>query len=419
MSVRTVLFWAHLTAGVICGSVVFIMSFTGAAISLQPQILAWAERDLRIVRPPRDGAQWLGPAAIVENVRRRRPGAIVTGVSREYGAEQAAAVTIAASETAAGGAPAQQTTVYVDPYTGTILGQADATTPWRRFFRSATDWHRWLALDGGSRTTGRWITGVSNAAFLFLGLSGIVLWIPRVWSAAAFRAVALFRGGLTGKARDFNWHNVIGIWSGAVVVVLTFTGMGISFPKTYDFIYSVTGIQRPPQVQGPRPEAQARERQSREPSADARGAGPAAPAITESIDAAWQRAELSLPTWRSITMRLPQRNGQPITFTMNDRERLNPMARSTLTVDAATASVVRWEPYESLMAGQRLRTWMRFGHTGELWGLPGQIVAGLACVGGCVLAITGFSLAIRRCASWRERRQRWSMRIASSERPAA
>ena len=61
MSLRTVLFWTHLTAGIVAGSVVFIMSFTGAALSLQPQILAWAERDLRMVAPPSPGTG-IGPA---------------------------------------------------------------------------------------------------------------------------------------------------------------------------------------------------------------------------------------------------------------------------------------------------------------------------------------------------------------------
>ena len=62
MSLRTALFWTHLVAGIVAGTVVFIMSFTGAALSLQPQILAWAERDLRVVAPPSaDASSWLGP----------------------------------------------------------------------------------------------------------------------------------------------------------------------------------------------------------------------------------------------------------------------------------------------------------------------------------------------------------------------
>jgi uncharacterized iron-regulated membrane protein len=137
------------------------------------------------------------------------------------------------------------------------------------------------------------------------------------------------------------------------------------------------------------------------------------------IDAAWRVAEAQMPSWRSIALRLPPRPGQPLTFTMNDRARLNPMARSTLTVDARGPRIVRWEPYESLMTGQRLRTWMRFGHTGELWGLPGQIVAGLASAGGCVLVWTGVSLAYRRFAAWLSRRRRRIGAFASEERPAA
>ena len=47
---------------------------------------------------------------------------------------------------------------------------------------------------------------------------------------------------------------------------------------------------------------------------------------------------------------------------------------------------------------------MRFLHTGESLGLPGQIVAALASAGGALLACTGLSLALRRFASWRRRR---------------
>ena len=217
MTFRTVLFWIHLGAGLLAGTVVFIMSFTGAAISLQPQILAWAERDQRVVQPPSPEAVWLGPDALMASVRQQRPEATVTGVTLEHGGTQAAAVTLSSADAPAGPGPAPQTTIYVNPYTGAILGQVDPTSPWRRFFRINTDWHRYLALAGESRTTGRWITGVSNAAFLFLGISGLFLWIPRIWSAAAIRAVALFRRGLSGKARDFNWHNVIGVWSASVL----------------------------------------------------------------------------------------------------------------------------------------------------------------------------------------------------------
>ena len=117
----------------------------------------------------------------------------------------------------------------------------------------------------------------------------------------------------------------------------------------------------------------------------------------------WSRAEELMPTWGSIALRLPPRPGGPISFTITDASHWNQFARSQLTVDAATANVVRWEPYAASSAGQKARGWMRFAHTGELGGLIGQFVAGLACVGGAFLVWTGFSLAFRRFLAWRSR----------------
>ena len=413
MTVRKALFWTHLVAGVTAGVIVFIMSITGAALALQPQILLWAERDQRTVLPPSADAPWLGPDMLLARVRAVQPGAIVTGLTLEHDRTLAAVVTVTKADAPPAGTPAPQTTLWVDPYTGAIIGQLDATTPWRRFFRVSTDWHRWLAMNGENRPIGRWITGVSNAAFLVLALTGMYIWLPRVWSRAAVRAITWFRGGLSGKARDFNWHNVLGIWSAPVLVVLTFTGMCISFPKTYDVIYSVTGMHRPPTPSAPQAQAapggaQGQREGQRQANNGGRRNEPSSPPSTTplALDGLWPLAESHLPTWRSIALRMPQRPGQAVTFTINDRERINPMARSTLTVDPANARVVRWEPYEQLASGQRLRTWMRFGHTGELWGITGQVIAGLASAAGCVLVWTGLALAWRRFTAWRTRRRR-------------
>ena len=56
---RSVLFWTHLTAGVLASVVILVMSFTGVVLALKPQIQNWIERDVRYVTPqdsPRLGA---------------------------------------------------------------------------------------------------------------------------------------------------------------------------------------------------------------------------------------------------------------------------------------------------------------------------------------------------------------------------
>ena len=60
---------------------------------------------------------------------------------------------------------------------------------------------------------------------------------------------------------------------------------------------------------------------------------------------------------------------------------------------------------------------LRFAHTGEVLGLPGQAIAGLVSLGGVVLVYTGFALSYRRFVAWCARRRRPA--DAASARPAA
>jgi uncharacterized iron-regulated membrane protein len=182
----------HLTTGVTAGVVIFIMSFTGAALALQPQILAWVERAERTVDVPA-GQPRLSPTTLMERVRAQRPTATVTALTIDRDASQAATVTLVP--------PA---TLFVNPYTADITGVVQQTGA-RKFFRTMTDWHRWLAREGDERVAARWVTGISNAAFFGLAVTGVFLWWPRVWTAASVKAVTWFRREARGRARDFNW----------------------------------------------------------------------------------------------------------------------------------------------------------------------------------------------------------------------
>ena len=91
-------------------------------------------------------------------------------------------------------------------------------------------------------------------------------------------------------------------------------------------------------------------------------------------------------------------------FTIDEGIYWNIFGRSTLTIDAATTAVTKWDPYGERNAAQQLRSWFRFTHTGETGGIVGQIIGFIACVGGAFLVWTGFSLAFRRFGKWMRRR---------------
>ena len=91
----------------------------------------------------------------------------------------------------------REATLFVNPYTGAILGEGSQKT--RAFFRSVTDWHRWLGAKGDNRNVARAITGACNLGFLFLVMSGFYLWWPRSWNLKSFRNVTWFRRGLAAS----------------------------------------------------------------------------------------------------------------------------------------------------------------------------------------------------------------------------
>ena len=65
-----------------------------------------------------------------------------------------------------------------------------------------------------------------------------------------------------------------------------------------------------------------------------------------------------------------------------------------------------WDPFSSQSPGRRWRAILRYAHTGEVAGFPGQTLAGLAALAAGWLAWTGLALTWRRYRCWRHRPQR-------------
>jgi uncharacterized iron-regulated membrane protein len=373
------LFWTHLATGTVAGVVIAVMCVTGAALAMKPQILAAIDAKVRTVDPR--GRTPLEPSALA------------AAAHAALGAAPASIV-IDRNPAASVAASASGRTLYIDPYTGAALGEASPRA--QRVFRWLEDWHRWLAFTGPDRTAARAVTGACNAAFLLLALSGLYLWWPRAWTLQHTRPILALRRTATPRARDFNLHNVFGFWMLPVIVVMTATGIVMSYPWANDLLY---------RAMGSTPPARAARGGGRADTAPRGAGGPSSDVSAAGLDAAWRSAREKVPAWSVLTFRLPQERGALVSVSIVDGESWNAFARSQLTVDRSGA-VRQWQPYATASLGQKARGWVRFGHTGELGGVIGQVLAGAGCVGGVALVWTGFSLAFRRaCQCQRQRRR--------------
>lgn len=380
-SFRKFLFWLHLATGVAAGLVILIMSVTGTLLMYERQILEWADRGYRS-GPPGPEAARLPVETLAALAIEARPGARPSSVTLQSDPEAPAGIGLGRGRN-----------VYLNPYSGRVLGEG--SKPARDFFRVVTDWHRWLGAGEENRKLGKAVTGACNLGFLFLVVSGSYLWLPRVWNRRQVRNVAWFRRGLGGKARDFNWHNVIGLWMAVPLFLVVATAATISYPWAGNLLYRVVGEEppaRPARPDGPSgPGGPPRE-----------GSGGEEAVSLGGLNELWAIAERQTPGWQSLTARLPEAVDAPVTFTIATGPRGRPDLRSQLTLKPE-GEIEKWEPFASQSPGRRLRSWARWVHTGEAGGFLGQTLAGLASAGAAVLVWTGLALSWRRLLAWRRR----------------
>lgn len=355
----SLVFWSHLIGGLLALTFIFIMCLTGVLLTYEKQMIAWADRRAAAVQP---GTTRLTADQLLERVRASLPNATPAGLSIPSDPAAPAVVGLG-----------RDGVVLVDPWTGALTEASYL----RAFMSATTRLHRWLALDGPGRAVGKQLHGVSNVIFVYLCLSGIVLWLT---SGAKWDQALWFRRGLGAKAREFNWHNVIGLWAVGPLIVIAASGAVISYAWAGDLVYRWAG-EKPP----------AREERKDEKKDEK-------PAFA--LEPLFAKAAGQVQGWTMLSVRLPVPPDARVPLTVDSGWGGQPQRRATLTLDAQ-AAVVKWEPWEKLTPGRQARVTMRFAHTGEFWGLTGQTLAGIASFGGAILCLTGLSLSWRRWRAWR------------------
>jgi uncharacterized iron-regulated membrane protein len=364
MSIRRLIFWAHLTAGVSAGVVIFIMCVTGVLLAFERQVNDWADAK--------------GQARVDVHSASRKAISSLLGDSEQQ--RRLSAITIyadAAKPVAL--AFGRERIVFVDPYSGRKSGEGSRAI--RTFFASVERFHRALGESLQSHGLGRAVTGFCNLVFLGLLTSGLYLWMPKRWRWPRIRNSLFYQRGLTGKARYWNWHNVTGVWCAIPLFFIVLSGVIMSYTWANNLLYQLSGTKPPEPVR-----------------IENRGGGryPQQHSSPSNLDLLFDRAKMQVSGWKSITLRLTPGNLREATFTIDRGTGGQPQNRDQLTLDKTTGELIRWEPFTSLSLGRRLRSLARFTHTGEAGGLFGQLLAAVVTTGGAFLVWTGFTLALRR-----------------------
>ncbi len=413
MKLRSVLFWMHLACGVVAGVVIFIMSVTGALLTYQRQMTAWA--DMRgYWSEPSEGVKRLPADELLAKVTSAQPDLALTTIVIRSDARRAG---IADGRSGASGV--RQSLLGRGPGRGQRTGDARLLPHARRVASIRRDGgrqpcdgkgHHWrVEPDVSVHRAERTVPLV--APYVDVGDAEKHPLVPRrPFEQGARLQLAqhhrLLVGDSSRDCRGGRCRDFLPVGNGARVPAYG------EQPPAPGGGAAARGGGPGGRAGGPGARnggpgrrggegAEARQRTGASDGADQReNAEIPANVPLETLVA---KAEGQMPDWKTISVALPSGNAPRVVLTLDAGDGGQPHKRATLMLNRRTGAVERWEPYSSQSAGRRARTWLRFAHTGEVYGLAGQTVAGLVTAGGAVLVFTGLALALRRFLSWRKR----------------
>jgi uncharacterized iron-regulated membrane protein len=349
-SARKALFQVHLWAGLIAGSFLALVSLTGVVLAYQPEIDVWLHRDLLCVEP---GEQRL-PLDVILATGREALGHEPTLLTVEGKADRSVVVEYRTGS--------EYRAVYVNQYNGRLLGEQDIL---RTFLFQTEAFHRHLFLG----EPGYLLMGLMSAICVVLVVTGLWLWWPKNWKK--LKAGLTFHANAKGRAWWLGLHNVIGLYSAIVVVILGFSAVVLVVtPRLIPQWSAFTSVLAP---------------------------RAAAPRTGSGLERGWAEALRRTPNFAWATIALPPPASEAaIRITTVAADAPQYYARSQLYVDPRDGTVLRYEPYAAERGGRKFYSWNKSLHIGLVARPIGQLLAFLGGVALIGLVLTGTWLYVRR-----------------------
>ena len=258
--------------------------------------------------------------------------------------------------------------VYINPYSGKIM---DTVKSGDSFFKKVEMIHRFLLSKKGG--IGNYVMSYSSVFFFFILLTGVILWWPKSNKILKQRLKIKWDGKTKRLVHDL--HVVAGFYTSVFLIVIVATGLIMAFSAINSAIFKVTKS---------KPES------ARPPKSDF--LSDAKPldlvSITQTIDHVSNN-------WESYTMRLPKEKEDVISVSILEKGALENKA-STYYFDQYSGKQLGRLAFADKNLGQRIRSYIKPIHTGELYGLPTKILSFFICLLTITFPITGVIMWLNR-----------------------
>lgn len=368
----------HLWLSVPFGILITLICFSGAALVFEKEVMELCHRELYFVKKVE--AAPLPMEQLMTKVAATLPDSVsVTGVNISSDPERAYQVTLSKPRRAS---------MYVDQYTGEITGKYERAPFFNFMFRM----HRWLLdsmkQDGGI-FWGKMIVGTSTLMFVFVLISGVVVWWPRTRKALKNSLKIVANKGW--RRFWYDLHVAGGMYALVFLLSMALTGLTWSFQWYRTGFYKTFGVEVQPSMGHGNAAANATakggKRDGKPEVREGRGAHRYSPYTN------WQQVYEQLaeanPDYKQISVSdgsasvaVPRFGNQRGT----DRYKFNPR----------NGEITETTLYKDLDNSGKIRGWIYSVHVGSWGGMLTRILTFVAALIGASLPLTGYYLWIRK-----------------------
>lgn len=368
----------HLWLSVPFGILITLICFSGAALVFEKEVMELCHRELYFVKKVE--AAPLPMEQLMTKVAATLPDSVsVTGVNISSDPERAYQVTLSKPRRAS---------MYVDQYTGEITGKYERAPFFNFMFRM----HRWLLdsmkQDGGI-FWGKMIVGTSTLMFVFVLISGVVVWWPRTRKALKNSLKIVANKGW--RRFWYDLHVAGGMYALVFLLAMALTGLTWSFQWYRTGFYKTFGVEVQPSMghgnAAANSTAKGGKRDGKPEGREGRGAHRYSPYTN------WQQVYEQLaeanPDYKQISVfdgsasvAVPRFGNQRGT----DRYKFNPR----------NGEITETTLYKDLDNSGKIRGWIYSVHVGSWGGMLTRILTFVAALIGASLPLTGYYLWIRK-----------------------
>lgn len=122
---------------------------------------------------------------------------------------------------------------YVNPYNGKVLGTYDEKNG---FFQIVKMIHWSFLL---KQSWGTYVVGIPVLVFVFMLISGIILWWPKNKAARKQRFSFKWKNVQNWKRKNYDLHNVLGFYASVFALIFSITGLFYAFLFVQSSIYFI------------------------------------------------------------------------------------------------------------------------------------------------------------------------------------